>query len=45
VALALGNDVFAVPVDYLREILDYRPALKIPEGPSYPAGLIDVRGR
>ena len=41
----LGNEVFAVPVGYVREILDYRPPFKIPEGPSYLLGLIDVRGR
>jgi chemotaxis signal transduction protein len=30
VTLALGKAIFAVPVDYMREILDYRPASKIP---------------
>jgi len=45
VTLALGNEVFAVPVGYVRGILDYRPPFKIPEGPVYLLGLIDVRGR
>jgi purine-binding chemotaxis protein CheW len=45
VTLALGQEVFAVPVAYVREILDYRPPFKIPEGPDYLLGLIDVRGR
>ncbi len=45
VTLALGNEVFAVPVGYVREILDYRAPFKIPEGPAYLLGLIDVRGR
>jgi purine-binding chemotaxis protein CheW len=45
VTLALGEEVFAVPVAYVREILDYRVPFKIPEGPDYLLGLIDVRGR
>jgi purine-binding chemotaxis protein CheW len=45
VTLALGNEVFAVPVGYVREILDYCQPFKIPEGPTYLLGLIDVRGR
>ncbi len=45
VTLALGEEVFAVPVAFVREILDYSPPFKIPEGPSYLLGLTDVRGR
>lgn len=45
VTLALGAEVFAVPVDYVREILDYAPPFAIPEGPSYLLGLTNVRGR
>jgi purine-binding chemotaxis protein CheW len=45
VTLALGAEIFAVPVDYVREILDYAQPFAIPEGPSYLLGLTDVRGR
>jgi purine-binding chemotaxis protein CheW len=45
VTLALGREVFAVTVAYVREILDYRTPFKIPEGPDYLLGLIDVRGQ
>lgn len=45
VTLALGAEVFGVPVGYVREILDFRAPFKIPEGPAYLLGLIDVRGR
>jgi purine-binding chemotaxis protein CheW len=45
VTLCLGAEVFAVPVSFVREILDYRESFRIPEGPSYLLGLIDVRGR
>jgi purine-binding chemotaxis protein CheW len=45
VTLALGAEVFAIPVAYVREILDYRQPFAIPEGPNYLLGLTDVRGR
>jgi purine-binding chemotaxis protein CheW len=45
VTLGLGAEVFAVPVAYVREILDYAPPFGIPDGPSYLLGLTDVRGR
>jgi purine-binding chemotaxis protein CheW len=45
VTLGLGSEVFAVPVEYVREILDYLPPFAIPEGPAYLLGLTDVRGR
>ena len=45
VTLCLGAEVFAVPVALVREILDYRDCFRLPEGPNYLLGLIDVRGR
>jgi purine-binding chemotaxis protein CheW len=45
VTLGLGAEVFAAPVEYVREILDYQPPFAIPEGPAYLLGLTDVRGR
>jgi purine-binding chemotaxis protein CheW len=45
VTLGIDREVFAVPVDAVLEILDMRPMFRIPEAPSYLAGLIDVRGR
>jgi purine-binding chemotaxis protein CheW len=45
VTLGLGDEVFAVPVDYVREILDWARPFAIPEGPDYLLGLTDVRGR
>ena len=44
VTLGLGAEVFAVPVEYVREILDYQQPFAIPEGPAYLLGLTDVRG-
>ncbi|MDB5460265.1 MAG: chemotaxis protein CheW [Caulobacteraceae bacterium] len=45
VILGLGAEVFAVPVELVREILDYQQPFALPEGPSYLLGLTDVRGR
>jgi len=45
VTLALGAEVFAVPVALVREILDYSQPFAIPEGPAYMLGLTNVRGR
>lgn len=44
VTFSLGEEVFAVPVDVVREILDHEEAFKIPNGPDYLMGLRDVRG-
>jgi purine-binding chemotaxis protein CheW len=45
VTLGLGAEVFAVPVAFVREILDYSAPSALPEGPNYLLGLTDVRGR
>lgn len=45
VTFSLGEEVFAVPVEVVREILDYEEAFKIPNGPDYLLGLRDVRGQ
>lgn len=45
VTFSLDNEVFAVPVSVVREILDHEEAFKIPHGPEYLLGLRDVRGQ
>src|SRR6185312_10986776 len=45
VTLGLDDEVFAVPVELVREILDMRQPFRIPEAPAHLAGLIDVRGQ
>lgn len=45
VTFALDNEVFAVPVAVVREILDHEDAFRIPNGPEYLLGLRDVRGQ
>lgn len=45
VTFSLENELFAVPVEVVREILDHEEAFKIPHGPDYLLGLRDVRGQ
>jgi purine-binding chemotaxis protein CheW len=45
VTLSLGDEVFAVPVAMVREILDFRAPFAIPDGPAFLLGLTDVRGQ
>lgn len=45
VTFGLGEEVFAVPVTMVREILDYRPAFRVPNGPAWMLGITDVRGQ
>ncbi|WP_017669965.1 chemotaxis protein CheW [Blastomonas sp. AAP53] len=44
VEFGLGDEVFAVPVTLVREILDYSQPFHVPNGPAYFVGLTDVRG-
>ena len=45
VTLGIGNEVFAVPVEQVREILDLGPITHLPYAPPHLLGLIDVRGQ
>jgi purine-binding chemotaxis protein CheW len=45
VTFALGKEEFAVPVPFVREILDWREPFAIPNAPVHFIGLIDVRGQ
>ncbi|MDO1580504.1 chemotaxis protein CheW [Rhizobium oryzicola] len=45
VTFSLGDEIFAVPVEVVREILDHEEPFKIPHGPDYLLGLRDVRGQ
>lgn len=45
VAFRLGREEYAIPVDRVREIINYIPVTKLPEAPPYLEGIIDVRGK
>lgn len=38
------NEVFALPVERVREVLDVRPISRLPNAPDYVLGLVEVRG-
>ncbi len=44
VVFGLDGELFGLPVALVREILDFRDAFRVPEGPDWLTGLIDVRG-
>lgn len=45
VTFSLGEEVFAVPVSVVQEILDHKEAFRVPNGPDYLLGLREVRGQ
>ncbi|MFT3978520.1 MAG: chemotaxis protein CheW [Sphingomonas bacterium] len=45
VTFGLGAEIFAVRVELVREILDYRDTFRIPNGPGWLLGLTDMRGQ
>jgi purine-binding chemotaxis protein CheW len=45
VTLGLDREIFAVPVDSVREILEMRRVSKVPNAPPFMTGMIDVRGQ
>lgn len=45
VVFGLDRELFALPVALVREILDLRDAFRVPEGPGWLRGLVDVRGQ
>jgi purine-binding chemotaxis protein CheW len=45
VTLGMGEEVFAIPVAHVQEILDLRPVARLPHAPHGLLGLTDVRGQ
>lgn len=44
ITLGVGDEVFAVAVEHVREILDYRAPIRLPGAPPFLLDMIDVRG-
>ncbi len=42
--LACNDELFALPVERVQEILDLRPITRLPNAPAQLLGMIDVRG-
>jgi len=45
VTIGIDQEIFAIAVDQVREILDLRPLARLPNAPDFLAGMIDVRGQ
>lgn len=45
VTVGVGDEVFAVEVCRVREVLDLCPVTRVPNMPAFARGMIDVRGR
>jgi purine-binding chemotaxis protein CheW len=43
--LGVDREVFGIPIENVREILDMREVSRLPHAPKYLVGIIDVRGR
>ncbi|MBY9062043.1 chemotaxis protein CheW [Sphingomonas yunnanensis] len=44
IVFGIADELFALPVGVVREILDHRPGFRIPAAPDWLIGLCDVRG-
>ncbi|MGE5494192.1 MAG: chemotaxis protein CheW [Burkholderiales bacterium] len=42
---ALGEEVFGIGINFVKEIIDLQPINPIPEAPEYIKGIINLRGR
>ncbi len=41
---SLGNTAYGIPVEHVREVVEYSPVFKIPRVPDYIHGIINIRG-
>lgn len=45
VVFGLGQEQYAIPIEQVREIINYVPVTKLPDSPNYFEGIINVRGK
>ncbi len=45
VTLGIAEELFAIPVECVQEILEMRPIARMPNAPEHFLGMIDVRGQ
>lgn len=45
VTLGVADELYAVPVEQVQEILDMRPVARLPQAPANLLGMTDVRGQ
>jgi len=44
VTIGIDREIFAVAVEYVREIISMQPITRLPHAPPFMTGMIDVRG-
>lgn len=45
IAFRLAEEIFAIAVSYVREVVDLRPITRVPTAPEYMRGVVNVRGK
>lgn len=45
ITFKLGDEIFAVNVSHVREVLDLTPITRVPTAPPYMRGVVNVRGK
>lgn len=45
VTLGVGEEIFAIPIAHVQEILDLRPIARLPQAPHGLLGMTDLRGQ
>ncbi len=45
ITFKLGNELFAINVEQVREVLEVSPITKVPTAPDYMLGVVNVRGK
>ena len=45
ITFRLGDELFAINVFQVREVLDLGPVTRVPTAPSYLRGVVNVRGK
>ena len=45
ITFKMGDELFAIDVQYVREVIDLSPIARVPTAPDYMRGVVNVRGK
>ena len=45
ITFKMGDELFAIDVQYVREVIDLSPIARVPTAPAYLRGVVNVRGK
>jgi purine-binding chemotaxis protein CheW len=45
ITFKMGDELFAIDVQYVREVIDVSPIARVPTAPAYLRGVVNVRGK